>query len=238
MRSATRGLIVGACLASAGLVASPARAQYFGQNKVQYRDFHYEVFKTEHFDIYFYPQERAAVEQAARMAERWYARYTKIFNHKLTGRQPLILYADPPDFQQTNAIQGDLGEGTGGVTEVAETPHRAAHGGLARRDRPRHRARARPRLPVRHHDASSASRGFAGAERLPLWFIEGMAEYLSIGPVDPNTAMWMRDAVKREQAAHGKGPQQLRQVLSLSLGSGRMGIRGGAMGRPGNSPIC
>ena len=29
---------------------------------------------------------------------------------------------------------------------------------------------------------------------LPLWFIEGMAEYLSIGPVDPHTAMWMRDA--------------------------------------------
>jgi hypothetical protein len=26
-----------------------------------------------------------------------------------------------------------------------------------------------------------------------------MAEYLSIGPVDPHTAMWMRDAVLREE---------------------------------------
>ena len=34
---------------------------------------------------------------------------------------------------------------------------------------------------------------------LPLWFIEGMAEYLSIGPVDPNTAMWMRDAARQEK---------------------------------------
>ena len=25
-----------------------------------------------------------------------------------------------------------------------------------------------------------------------------MAEYLSIGPVDPNTAMWMRDTVRRK----------------------------------------
>ena len=33
---------------------------------------------------------------------------------------------------------------------------------------------------------------------LPLWFVEGMAEYLSIGPVDPLTAMWMRDATLRE----------------------------------------
>ncbi|MGE5358406.1 MAG: hypothetical protein ACM3NQ_05260, partial [Bacteroidales bacterium] len=30
---------------------------------------------------------------------------------------------------------------------------------------------------------------------LPLWFIEGMAEYLSVGPVDAQTAMWLRDAV-------------------------------------------
>ena len=37
-----------------------------------------------------------------------------------------------------------------------------------------------------------------GAERLPLWFIEGMAEYLSLGPVDANTAMWMRDAARQE----------------------------------------
>ena len=42
-----------------------------------------------------------------------------------------------------------------------------------------------------------APRGANGAERLPLWFIEGMAEYLSLGPVDPNTAMWMRDAARR-----------------------------------------
>ena len=43
--------------------------------------------------------------------------------------------------------------------------------------------------------------GQNGAERLPLWFIEGMAEYLSLGPVDPNTAMWLRDAARKEQAA-------------------------------------
>src|SRR5438876_2560971 len=29
---------------------------------------------------------------------------------------------------------------------------------------------------------------------LPGWFMEGMAEYLSIGPIDPLTSMWLRDA--------------------------------------------
>ena len=46
------------------------------------------------------------------------------------------------------------------------------------------------------------SRGHAGAGiqtiiqvNPPLWFVEGMAEYFSIGGVDANTAMWVRDAV-------------------------------------------
>src|SRR5437899_12164837 len=37
----------------------------------------------------------------------------------------------------------------------------------------------------------------AGLNRVPLWFIEGMAEYMSLGPVDPHPTLWMRDAVCR-----------------------------------------
>ena len=33
---------------------------------------------------------------------------------------------------------------------------------------------------------------------LPLWLIEGMAEYLSVGRDDPLTAMWLRDAIDRD----------------------------------------
>src|SRR3954463_2597927 len=97
--------------------ASPAGAQYFGRNKVQYKQLQFQVLKTEHFDIYFYPSEREGIDIAARMAERWRARLEQLFKHELSGRQPLILYASHPDFEQTNAIPGELGEGTGGVTE-------------------------------------------------------------------------------------------------------------------------
>ncbi len=47
-----------------------AEAQYFGQNKVQYEKFEFKVLKTDHFDIYYYPEEAASVQLAARMAER------------------------------------------------------------------------------------------------------------------------------------------------------------------------
>ena len=119
--------------------AVPSFAQYFGRNKVQYERFDFKVLATEHFDIYYYPEEEAAVRLAARMAERWHARLTKVLQHELRGRQPLILYAAHPHFQQTNLL-GEVGEGTGGVTEgnrrriilpfaggLAETDHVLGH---------------------------------------------------------------------------------------------------------------
>src|SRR5438105_10543239 len=96
---------------------TPVSAQYFGRNKVQYKKLDFQVLKTEHFDIYHYPSEREGIDVAARLAERWHARLERIFEHELRGRQPLVLYASHADFEQTNVIQGELGEGTGGVTE-------------------------------------------------------------------------------------------------------------------------
>ena len=98
-------------------LSAPASAQYFGNNKVQYRTFDFQILKTEHFDIYFYPSEKSGVDIAARLAERWHARLERLLQHELRGRQPLILYGSHVEFEQTNVIGGELGEGTGGVTE-------------------------------------------------------------------------------------------------------------------------
>jgi Tol biopolymer transport system component len=181
-------------------VPSEALAQggYFGGNKVQYRSFKFEVLKTDHFDIYYYPEEEQAARMASRMAERWYVRISNILNHDLQGRQPVILYASGPHFRQTNAIEGELGEGTGGVTEaykrrivlpfagpIESTDHVLGH----------------ELVHAFQYDITntSVSSGNIGALSLPLWFIEGMAEYLSVGPVDSHTAMWMREAARHEK---------------------------------------
>src|SRR5438094_8879893 len=104
-------------VACAMVAAAPASAQYFGRNKVQYKKLDFQILKTEHFDIYYYPTEQDGIDIAARLAERWNARLERIFGHQLRGRQPLVLYASHADFEQTNGIQGEMGEGTGGVDE-------------------------------------------------------------------------------------------------------------------------
>lgn len=184
-----------------GLLGPTVHAQYFGRNKVQYETFDFKVLYTENFDVYFYPPERGAAMMAARSAERWYARLSRMFNHELGQRQILILYSSSPHFQQTTAIPGIIGEGTGGVTEMlkrriilpmaaslAETDHVVGHE-LVHAFQFDITAQGHPRY------AAQAPSVF----RIPLWFVEGLAEYLSIGPSDPHTAMWMRDAVRREE---------------------------------------
>jgi hypothetical protein len=100
------------------MLPQAAHAQYFGRNKVQYKSFDFQILRTEHFDIYYYDQERAAVVDAARMIERSYARLSKLLQHTFRDRKPIILYASHTDFQQTNALAGLIDEGTGGVTEA------------------------------------------------------------------------------------------------------------------------
>ena len=175
-----------------------AQGGYFGRNKVQYREFKFQVLKTTHFDIYYYPEEEKAAQMAARMAERWYTRLSALLDHDLSGRQPLILYASGPHFRQTNAIQGEIGEGTGGVTEAYKRRIVLPFAGpLEATDH----VLGHELVHAFQYDitGTNVSGNVAGALGLPLWFIEGMAEYLSIGPVDSHTAMWMREAARRER---------------------------------------
>ncbi len=178
----------------------PATAQYFGRNKVQYETLDFHVLPTPHYNVHFYPEAAVPVEDGARMAERWYERVARIFQHEIREARPLILYADHPDFQQTNILSGRVGEGTGGVTEgmqdriilplgssYADTDHVIGH-------------------EIVHSfqfDIASGQQGagLRGLMQVPLWFIEGMAEYISIGQVHSLTSMWIRDAL-----LHGEFP--------------------------------
>lgn len=170
-------------------------AQYFGRNKVQYTNFDFKVIQTEHFDVYYYPREREAAMDGARMAERAYAKLSKVLNHEFRERKPIILYASHSDFLQTNATEVG-GEGTGGVTDFARNravmPFTGSYADFEH-------VLIHEMVHQFQYDIWSRGRAGAGLQTLiaiapPLWFAEGMAEYLSQGPIDPETAMWLRDA--------------------------------------------
>jgi Tol biopolymer transport system component len=193
---AARRIVGGAAWLVILLAVTPATALgQFGRNKLQYEVFDFKVLRTAHFDIYYYPREREAALDAARLAERSYARLSRILGHEFEERKPILLYASHSQFQQTNALPGFISEGTGGVTEFAKRrvimPFTGSYADFEH---------------VLTHELVHAfqydviARGLANqldptAFQPPLWFMEGMAEYLSIGRLDTHTRAWLRDAV-------------------------------------------
>ena len=171
-------------------LAADAGAQYFGRNKVQYDADRVLVLATDHFDIYYSQEDGGAAALAARMAERWHARLSVALQHTLRGRQPIVLYGSHRRFEQTNVHGGLIDESTGGFTDsrkrrivlpfaasLADTDHVLGH----------------EIVHAFQFDIADQSRSPLG---VPLWFVEGMAEYLTLGAGDPQTAIWMRDAVQ------------------------------------------
>ena len=175
------------------IISFSSFGQYFGQNKVNYEKFKFEIYETPHFEIYNYLGPNNAIKRLGRQSEQWYDRHFAIFRDTII-QNPLIVYNNHPDFQQTTVISGEIGVGTGGVTEALrkraiipfmisnkETDHVLGH----------EMVHVFQYNMVKQNDTL----GLQSLQNIPLWMIEGMAEYLSIGPVDNKTAMWMRDAI-------------------------------------------
>jgi len=176
-----------------GLAPSYAYAQYFGRNKVEYTNFDFRILTTEHFDVYHYGREERAAKIAAQLAERWYARIARVLQHQLDHRQPLVLYGSQAEFAQTNVVSGLVPDSIGGVTEstrrrivmpfaptMAETDRVLGH-------------------ELVHAFQFDIARRHGGGTGQPLWFVEGMAEYLARGSADAEAALWLRDVVQSDR---------------------------------------
>ena len=175
-------------------VLSAGYGQYFGKNKPKYETQKFTVLATPHFDMYHYLRGPDKINQISQWAEQWYSMHQEVLRDTFTEPNPFILYTDHGDFQQTQAINSTISIGTGGVTEafknrvilpIAMTNQQTFH--------------------VIGHELVHAfqyhiilggdSTGLQNLQNLPLFMVEGLAEYMSKGPEDSQTTMWMRDAV-------------------------------------------
>jgi Tol biopolymer transport system component len=186
--------IILVCFLFLWISAGNGYAQYFGKNKPSYRSFDFQLSQTDHFDIYHYLDDSARIRFVGSLAEQWYRYHRQILMDTFRTPGPIIMYRNHADFQQTTAIMGDIGVGTGGVTEGLkrrvilpfsfsdyQTSHVLGHELVH---------------AFQYHIIEESSDLNPGAiSRVPLWMIEGMAEYLSVGNSDAYTSVWMRDAL-------------------------------------------
>ncbi len=178
------------------LVPSISSAQYFGRNKIQYNDYKWHVLSTPHFDIHYYEGAEAFAVRAGLVLEDGYDEYTYKLKIVLPWRVPVILYSNHADFMETNVTEGQLSEGVQAFAEPSrrrivlpftssfkEFQHTATHE-LA------HVFTFQIFYNRMLDNVFTRNYLFP----LPLWIMEGSAEYLSEG-WDADADMFIRDAV-------------------------------------------
>lgn len=178
-----------------GLVAcSFANAQYFGRNKLNYEKYPFKELRSPHFKLYNYLGSKEEGTKIALQMEQWYKMHQQVLSDTFTQPNPVILYNNHADFQQTNAVSGLIDVGTGGVTEGLKD--RVIFPVMASNAQTDHVMGHELVHAFQYHLLkTSDSLSLRSIGNLPLWMVEGMAEYMSIGFIDSHTAIWLRSAI-------------------------------------------
>src|SRR3954468_16485733 len=160
---------------------------YFGKNRIRYNDFKWQIYKTDHFEIYYYPEIEAQLERVTSYAESAYQQVSSDLKHDLAFKVPLVLYKTESEFQQQNIEPGELPEG---VLAFAE-PYRDRM--VLPIDEPSdalYRLITHELTHIFEFDIIPRSLLRRG---LPLWVDEGLSDYMT-GYWNPFDLMTVRDA--------------------------------------------
>ncbi|HDL59980.1 MAG TPA: hypothetical protein ENH14_00830 [candidate division WOR-3 bacterium] len=176
-------------------------AYYFGKNKIQTRSYDFKIVESQHFRIFFYSGGEELFKFAVPVLEEAYEEYKSVFGIDFDNKIPVIIYNSPKHFQETNVIPQLIEEGVGGFTEIFKSRVVVPFTGSYREFR--HVLRHELVHVFQYRIIMGKLRSSlitATVFRIPLWVMEGMAEYLSLG--------WSRDAESyiRDLAINNKLP--------------------------------
>ncbi len=191
MRMVLLGVVVS--LAAAAM-PRPAAAQYFGQNKVQYRQYTWHSLSSDHFEVYYYEGLDSLAMRVLDLAEKTQAMLAVRMGHSIEHRVPIILYGSHNDFAQTNVTPELIDAGTGGFTEALRNrvvlPFTGSYEDL--RHVVVHELTHATMFDMLYGGSAASFLARQSLFQVPLWFAEGLAEYCSLG-MESNAEMFLRD---------------------------------------------
>src|SRR5437588_141059 len=118
---ATVPALVAAALATGAPAVAAAQGTpfvpYFGKNLIHYDKFDWHIYKTDHFEIYYYPEIEQHLQKVASDAESAYQHVSSDLRHDLAQKVPLIIFKTHSEFEQENVIPGAAEEGVGAFAE-------------------------------------------------------------------------------------------------------------------------
>src|ERR687897_2711327 len=81
-----------ALLAPTAAFAQTPFIPYFGKNQIRYDNFEWQIYTTDHFEIYYYPEIEPHLERIASYAESAYQHISSELKHDLAFKVPMVLY--------------------------------------------------------------------------------------------------------------------------------------------------
>ena len=162
-------------------------APYYGKNLIHYDKFDWHIYKTDHFEIYYYPEIEQHLQKVASDAESAYQHVSSDLRHDLAQKVPLIIFKTHSEFEQENVIPGAAEEGVGAFAEgdrnrmllPIDAPSDQLYGLITHE-----------LTHIFQYDIIPTS---LIRRNIPLWVNEGGAEY-ERGIWDPVDLMMIRDA--------------------------------------------
>jgi hypothetical protein len=184
-----------ACLVAAAFVVSCAGAlnaqstfaPYYGKNLIHYDKFDWHIYKTDHFEIYYYPEVEQHLQRVASYAESAYQHVSSDLRHDLAQKVPLIIFKTHSEFEQENVIPGAAQEG---VLAFAEGDRNRM---LLPIDEPSDKLYGLITHELTHIFQYDIIPTSLIRRNIPLWVNEGGADY-ERGIWDPLDLMMVRDA--------------------------------------------
>jgi hypothetical protein len=180
-----------------------------GQNQVAWYEFDWQFVDVPPpgggkggLRLYYYRNEVAQAQRALPAIQSAYARLVDQFHYNPTKRIPYILYATQREFQTQNVFQ--VSESVLGVTSPEDlkmaVPYFGDHSKFVEVSTHEmvHQFTIQKLL-----EAAGADEMPSAIMYLPLWFIEGIAEYYSKGGIDSETDLYLRDLVWNPDPSKG-----------------------------------
>ncbi len=172
-----------------------------GQNQVAWYDFDWQSVDVPPpgggpggIRLYYYKNELAQARRALPAIQSAYARLVDQFHYSPTKRIPYILFATQREFQTQNVFQ--VTESVLGVTSPSDLKMSVPYfGDHARFVEVSTHEMVHQFTIQKLLEAAGADDSASPITSLPLWFIEGIAEYYSKGGIDTETDLYLRDLV-------------------------------------------
>lgn len=167
-------------------------APFYGKNKVKWDKHRWQVYRSPHFEVYYYPEFEQELGRLVSYAESAYEKVSNELKHEISFPIPLILYKTFSEFAQTNLMAIEIPEGVGAFAEPARDRM------VIPIDNPPDELQELFIHELTHIFQFDIIPRSLVRRSVPVWIDEGMATYME-DEWDPLDLMVIRDAAVTDQ---------------------------------------